>query len=67
MPDRIFYPLAALLALGLIALAAVYPQGIGARSPGRFGHETVAERTQRLKKNAPVKAPPPGTALRGPL
>jgi hypothetical protein len=37
-PDRIFYPLAALVAGGLIALAAVYPQGQGARSPGPFGH-----------------------------
>jgi hypothetical protein len=37
-PDRIFYPLAALVAGALIALAAVYPQGEGARSPGPFGH-----------------------------
>ena len=37
-PDRIFYPLAALIAGGLILLAAVYPQGEGARSPGPFGH-----------------------------
>ena len=37
-PDRIFYPLAALFAAGLIALAMVYPQGEGDRSPGPFGH-----------------------------
>ncbi len=39
-PDRIFYPLAVLAALALIALAAVYPQGQGARSWGPFGHLT---------------------------
>jgi hypothetical protein len=38
LPDRIFYPLAALVAGALIVLAAVYPQGEGARSPGPFGH-----------------------------
>jgi hypothetical protein len=37
-PDRIFYPLAALVIAALIALAMVYPQGEGARSPGPFGH-----------------------------
>jgi hypothetical protein len=37
-PDRIFYPLAALVAGALIVLAMVYPQGEGARSPGPFGH-----------------------------
>jgi hypothetical protein len=38
-PDRIFYPLAALVAVGMIALAIVYPQGQGDRSPPPFGHE----------------------------
>jgi hypothetical protein len=37
-PDRLFYPLAMLAALALIALAMVYPQADGARSWGRFGH-----------------------------
>jgi hypothetical protein len=37
-PDRIFYPLAALVAAALITLAMIYPQGEGARSPGTFGH-----------------------------
>ncbi len=65
MPDRVFYPLAVLLAAGLIALASVYPQGIGARSPGRFGHETAAARAERLKRSAP--APPATAAARSPL
>ena len=41
MSDRVFFSLAALLALLLIALAAVAPQGLGARSPGPFGHPPV--------------------------
>lgn len=42
MSDRIFFSLAALAAILMIALAAVWPQGLGARSPGPFGH-TVAQ------------------------
>jgi len=37
-PDRLFYPLAALVVAALIALALVYPQADGARSPRPFGH-----------------------------
>ena len=29
IPDRLFYPLAALVVAALVALAAVYPQGQG--------------------------------------
>ncbi|HLK26125.1 MAG TPA: hypothetical protein VKT30_15830 [Caulobacteraceae bacterium] len=36
MSDRIFFSLAALVAIAMIALAAVWPQGMGARSPGPF-------------------------------
>jgi hypothetical protein len=39
IPDRFFYPVVALLVAALIALAMVYPQGQGARSPKPFGHE----------------------------
>ncbi|MDP9103391.1 MAG: hypothetical protein M3N05_05225 [Pseudomonadota bacterium] len=68
MPDRIFYPLAALVAVGLIALGGVYPQGQGARSPKPFGHATWAE---THPKKAPKPAAP-GTAsdqvkLKGPV
>lgn len=38
MDDRIFFPLVGVFALALIALASVWPQGLGARSPGPFGH-----------------------------
>jgi hypothetical protein len=58
-PDRIFYPLAALVAAGLIALAVVYPQGQGDRSPGLFGHppELQAEAAiALLRHNAKVEA-----------
>ncbi|MDO1559485.1 hypothetical protein Q0812_08595 [Brevundimonas sp. 2R-24] len=36
LSDRLFYFLTALFALGLIALALVWPQGMGAPSPGPF-------------------------------
>jgi hypothetical protein len=38
IPDRLFYPLAALLVAALIGLALVWPQGQGAPSPGAFRH-----------------------------
>jgi hypothetical protein len=41
MSDRIFFSLAALAAVVIVALAAVWPQGLGARSPGPFGHPVV--------------------------
>jgi len=42
MSDRIFYPLVALIALAMIGLALVWPQGTGIRSPGPFGHALPA-------------------------
>jgi len=36
IPDRVFYPLAILVAAALIALALVWPQGQGSPSPGPF-------------------------------
>jgi hypothetical protein len=38
MDDRLFFPLLALAVAGMIALAAVWPQGLGRRSPPPFGH-----------------------------
>ncbi len=38
MSDRVFFALAAAVALGMIALALAWPQGLGTRSPGPFGH-----------------------------
>jgi hypothetical protein len=67
MPDRVFYSLAALTAVLLIAFASVYPQGIGRRSPGPFGHETAAHLAARLKPNTPVaKTSSTQIELRGP-
>jgi len=43
MLDRLYLPLLGLAALGLIALSLVWPQGLGARSPGPFGHTPVQQ------------------------
>jgi len=37
-PARLILPLLAFLAVCLIALALVWPQGTGRRSPAPFGH-----------------------------
>ncbi len=69
MSDRLFFPLAGLVALGLVALALVWPQGLGARSPGPFGHAPVQQAQRRAAKAAPPpvlgiapSAPPPASA-----
>ena len=41
MLDRFYLPLLALGAIGAVALALVWPQGLGDRSPAPFGHEPV--------------------------
>ncbi len=46
--DRVFFTGLALLAAGLIALAMVWPQGYGDRSPGPFGH-TPIQQTPAMK------------------
>lgn len=43
MLDRLYLPLLGLAALAAIALALVWPQGLGARSPGPFGHTPVQQ------------------------
>jgi hypothetical protein len=52
MSNRLFFPLIAALALALVALAAVWPQGLGARSPGPFGHTPIQ---QTAKMQAAMK------------
>ncbi len=42
MNDRVFFSIVTLIAVGMIALALVWPQGLGARSPEPFGHELGA-------------------------
>lgn len=46
MLDRLFLPLLGLLTIATIALAMVWPQGLGARSPAPFGHAPVQQRPE---------------------
>ena len=48
MSDRIVLPGLALIALAVIALAAVWPQGYGARSPAPFGSVPI-QQTAEMK------------------
>jgi hypothetical protein len=48
MLDRLYLPFLGLAALAAIALALVWPQGLGARSPGPFG-STPAQQTPAMK------------------
>ena len=41
MLDRLYLPIVALAALAAIALAMVWPQGLGDRSPAPFGQPPV--------------------------
>lgn len=53
MLDRFYLPLLAVAAAAAIALAMVWPQGLGDRSPAPFGHEPVqrtAEMQARMKR-----------------
>lgn len=59
MPDSFALPALALVAAGLIALAMVWPQGQGARSPAPFGHPLAPIESPLAKAVAPI-------ALRGP-
>jgi len=64
MNPKIFYPAAALIALLMIALSFVWPQGLGQRSPAPFGHaiekpdyyRMVKERDARRRKQAAERA-----------
>ncbi|MBP2157512.1 MULTISPECIES: hypothetical protein [Asticcacaulis] len=63
LPDKIFYPAAAVIAIVLIAISFVWPQGLGAPSPKPFGHaielpdyyRMVRERDARLAREAKEK------------
>ncbi len=64
MNAKIFYPAAALIALLMIALSFIWPQGQGTRSPAPFGHaiekpdyyRMVRERDARRQKQAVERA-----------
>ncbi len=46
MSDRLFFGGLSLVAAALVALAMVWPQGLGARSPGPFGSVPVQQRPE---------------------
>ena len=48
MLDRLYMPLLAAAAVLVIALAMVWPQGLGDRSPAPFGH-TPVQQTPEMK------------------
>ena len=48
MPDRLFMPLMALIALAMIAFSFVWPQGYGDRSPGPWG-STPLQQTPEMR------------------
>lgn len=53
MSDRALFPLMGLFVLAMIALALVWPQGQGTRSPWPFGH------APRPAPVAKAESPPP--------
>ena len=71
MSDRLFFTVCAVASVLMVALALVWPQGLGKRSPRPFGHRPVyqvqaeAEAAAAAAK-AKAKAPPP-VHLHGPL
>lgn len=48
MLDRFYLPFLALAALAAVGLSLVWPQGLGDRSPGPFGH-TPVQQTPAMK------------------
>ena len=47
MLDRLYLPLVGLVAIAAVALALVWPQGLGDRSPAPFGHAPVQRSPER--------------------
>ena len=70
MLDRFFLPLLGLASLAAIALSLVWPQGLGARSPGPFGQTpeqqkpTVQAAMQRENEAAQRRSAQAREALR---
>ena len=48
MLDRLYLPLLGLATIAVVALALVWPQGLGDRSPAPFGH-TPVQRTPAVQ------------------
>jgi hypothetical protein len=67
--DRVFFAACGVLALGMMYLAAMWPQGDGTRAPAPFGHATTFEQAAAAAKAG--KAYPEASAqkakLKGPF
>ena len=63
MSDRVLFSLMGLAAVGMVGLALVWPQGVGARSPGPFGHVPVQQTAAAKAARAHAAAGPPVLSL----
>jgi hypothetical protein len=63
MPDRILFPIFGLIALAMIGLALVWPQGLGARSPAPFGHMPVQQTEAAKAARARAAQAPPALPM----
>ncbi len=59
MSDRVLFSLVGLASVMMIGLAMVWPQGLGARSPGPFGHTPVQQTAAARAARARASGPPP--------
>jgi hypothetical protein len=59
MSDRLLFSLMGLCSAMMIAFALVWPQGLGARSPGPFGHTPVQQTAAAKAARARAEGPPP--------
>jgi len=65
MRDRVFFPLAALFALGMIAVALIWPRGLGANYPS-FSHPLTVPAPVPEPAAAPAPKKKPGPAAPSP-
>ncbi len=63
MSDRLLFSLMGLASATMIAVALVWPQGLGARSPGPFGHLPVQQTAAAKAARARASGPPPVLSL----
>jgi hypothetical protein len=63
MSDRLLFSLMGFVGVAMAGLALVWPQGLGARSPGPFGHMPVQQTAAAKAARAHAAAPPPVLSL----
>jgi hypothetical protein len=63
MSDRVLFSLMMFAGVAMAGLALVWPQGLGARSPGPFGHVPVQQTAAAKAKRAEAAAAPPVLSL----